>query len=137
MLFFVFLFSSSFRNICFFEMRLGILGVFYTINLHFDYRVRILCIWLYMGIWLKTVFDMFWDCFKKKSQKCEHFSYGPFVLRCFRIWAPKWSLYVAEASLHKCRTNLFKICSYIQTNTTNPIHTFTMTVYITKHTKNT
>ena len=28
------------------------------------------------------------------SQKCEHFSYGPYSLRFSGIWGPKWSPYV-------------------------------------------
>ena len=80
-------------------MYFGIVGVFCIISCYFEYRTRILCIWLYMETWFKCIFEHFFKTFPNKSQKCEQFSYGPFVLRCSGIWGPKWSPYVAEASL--------------------------------------
>ena len=40
--------SEMFENIWFVLMYVGVLGVFYTINCYFEYRIRILCIFLYM-----------------------------------------------------------------------------------------
>ena len=41
------------------EMYFGILGVFCTINYYFEYRIRIMCIFLYMGTYFKDIFRHF------------------------------------------------------------------------------
>ena len=72
-------------------MDLSIMGAFYTINRYCEYYIRILCIWLYIGTWLK---DIFWDFFEK-IQRC------PRSVNNFRtnysfdilgdLCGPKWS----------------------------------------------
>ena len=60
--------------------------VFYTINCYFEYRIRILCIWLYMGTWFKINFGDVFEHFQKQAQKCEQFSYIFSFLRFFEIF---------------------------------------------------
>ena len=70
------LFLKKNRNVrkCF-----GIVGVLYTINRYFEYRIRILCIGLYMGTWVKCIFEHFFEQIQKMSQTCEQFSYQGFL----------------------------------------------------------
>ena len=39
-----------------FRKYFGILGLFCAINRYFEYRIRFLCIFLYMGTWCKDIF---------------------------------------------------------------------------------
>ena len=51
-------------------MYFGVAGVLFTTNCYFEYRIRILCLLLYMGTYLKDIFrhcSTFWDF---RSQKC-------------------------------------------------------------------
>ena len=48
-------------------MCFGIVGVFCIINRYFEYRIRILCIFLYMGTYFKFVFDI---CPSSSSSSC-------------------------------------------------------------------
>ena len=60
-----------------------------------------------MGTWFKIIC---WHLFKhipKMSQKCEQFSYWPFVWDVWGFWDPKWSPYVAEASLGRVYIYMF------------------------------
>ena len=41
------------------RMYFGIAGLFCTINCYFEYRNRILCIFLYMGTYFKDIFEHF------------------------------------------------------------------------------
>ena len=88
------------QSICFstFRKYFGIFGIFCIINRYFEYRIRIRCIWLYLGTWFKICFYVFWDLFKKCPR-----SVNSFRTKCFWIfWGildPQWSTYVAEASL--------------------------------------
>ena len=87
------IYFSIFRNY------FGIVGVFYIINCYFEYRIRNLRTWLYMGTWFKRFFDTFQ---KKKIQKCprsvNNFRTDHF-LKCFWILGPKWSPYVRFVTL--------------------------------------
>ena len=47
------------RNILSFKIYLGIPGVSFTINCYFEYRIRILCLLLYMGTYLTDTFRHF------------------------------------------------------------------------------
>ena len=77
----------NFRNFLIPRKYFGIFGVLCIINRYFEYRIRILCIWLYMGTSVKCIFEhLFHHFLKTNSQKCEQFSYGPF---CFRRSANK------------------------------------------------
>ena len=82
-----------------FRKYFDIVGIFCIINRYFEYRIRIRCIWLYMGTWFKIVF---WQLFKTNPKHVPEV-WTIFVLticlRLFGIWGPKWSPYVAEASL--------------------------------------
>ena len=72
---------ESFEHFLKFRKYFGILGVFCIIDLYFEYRIWILCIWLYMEAWFK---NMFWD-----------------VLRIFRRYknVPEvWTIFVRTIS---------------------------------------
>ena len=45
-----------FETVGFFKMNLGVVGVFCTISCYFEYDYRILCIFLYIGTYLKDMF---------------------------------------------------------------------------------
>ena len=90
--------SKMFQNVPKYRKHFGIWRVFCIINCYFEYRTRIRCIWLYMGTWFKSVFCVFLRCFQKMSQKCKK-NVLRICLICWRILVPKWSPYVAEASL--------------------------------------
>ena len=70
-----------------------IVGLLCIINCYFEYRIRILCIWLYMRTWFKMIF---WDFFRKNSKnvskkfkKCprsvNNFRTDNFARYCFGI----------------------------------------------------
>ena len=71
-----------------FRMYFGIVGLFCTINRYFAYRIRILCIFLYMGTYFKDMFRHFStpkiEIVRpqkiEKSQKSEQFSYRGFLV---------------------------------------------------------
>ena len=52
-------FSEKFISPLKLRKRFGIVGLFCTINRCFEYRIRILCIFLYMGTWCKDNFRHF------------------------------------------------------------------------------
>ena len=84
-LFFVWIFLI-FQNS---ESILAFFGPFCIINRYFEYRIRILCIFLYMGTWCKDIFRHFstpkiefvsTPPNQNFSEKCEQFSYGGFLV---------------------------------------------------------
>ena len=76
-----------------FRKYFGIVGLFCTINRYFEYRIRILCIFLYMGTWCKDIFRHF------PTPKIELFRPPPksnffsevWSIFASRIFGPKWS----------------------------------------------
>ena len=88
-----------------FESILAFVGLFCIIDCYFEYRIRIRCIWLYMGTWFKNIFCDFLNSFFFFFSKNVPEVWTIFVLRmfliCLVIFGPKWSPYVAEASLGK------------------------------------
>ena len=76
------------QNVPNFRKYFGMFGLFCTINRYFGYRIRILCIFLYMGIWCKDIFrhyptpkiNFFDPPNRTFSQKCEQFSYRGFLV---------------------------------------------------------
>ena len=55
-----------------------IFGVFCIINCYLEYRIRILCIFLYIGAYFKDRFRHFRQTSRKRSQKCKPFSHEHF-----------------------------------------------------------
>ena len=62
---FIFMLFESFENIVLFSNLFGH-GVFCTISCCFEYRIRIRCIWLYMG----TCFNLFCDLLTHFFKTC-------------------------------------------------------------------
>ena len=80
------------RSIEFAEIYFSIVRRICITKWYFEYRIRILCIFLYMGTYFEDVFD---KKDRKCSHKCEQCSYELFVFFVsFGIWGPKWSPYV-------------------------------------------
>ena len=76
---------EHFRNIWIVRKYFGVVGVFGATNCYFEYRVQILCVWLYTGTWFKTNVGHVLTCFQKMSQMCEQFSYELVVEMCWNL----------------------------------------------------
>ena len=59
-----------FRKTMVFRMYFGIAGVSCTIICYFESRIRILCIFLYMGTYFNNIFNIVRQINRKFSQKC-------------------------------------------------------------------
>ena len=96
-----YLFSNVFQNVRLFgfvRKYFGIVGVICTINCYFESRIQILCIFLYMGTYFRDIFDTFFENVRNVPEVITIFVRTN-CLRSFGILGPKWSPYVAEASL--------------------------------------
>ena len=98
--------SRNVRNL-FFHVYFDMLGIFCTINCYFEYRIRIMCIFLYMGTYFKYIFWHFspfqieFILSPKSNIFAEVWTISVRIM-CLRFWgifSPKWSPYVAETSL--------------------------------------
>ena len=73
---FVFLFRFLIFEQSILRNYFGMLGVLCTINCYSEYRIRILCICLYMGTYVKDLFITFLlKRYQTMSEKCEQLSY--------------------------------------------------------------
>ena len=63
-----------------------------TINCYFEYRNRILCVFLYVGTYFKDMFRHFRQTNRMKSQTCEQCSYEILWGIFFGFWVPNGPL---------------------------------------------
>ena len=95
-----------------------IVGLFCTRTHYFEYRIRILCIFLYMGAYFKYIFRHFSSPqiefstpqIKFFSEKCEQFSYrgflvlnGPLMIHISIMHHPRISIFDPHLDMHHPR----------------------------------
>ena len=98
---FPFLVFEIFENLCFlFELCVGMFGVICKINCYFEYRIRSLCIFLYIGTYFKWSFKYVARPFVRKCPR----SVNTFRIICGGTFGPKWS-----SSPIVCLSYVFKL----------------------------
>ena len=71
----------------------GVDGLFCIINVYFEYRIRILCIGLYIGTWFKCIFEHFSEnkinTSKTNPRSVNKFRTDQFVRDVLGFWVAK------------------------------------------------